>query len=337
MSYQSKVDHMRCILGLDIGGTKCEAVLARDDGEILGWGRNDPVDPAILKQSTYGGSGRSDASLLSAARKALAGTKCSELIAVSFPQKLNESLTKEFGITKISNYPLSESDAALYLAGEDFGIVALAGTGAFVSAKTKDGRYLLFDALGPMLGDFGGGFHIGWSAIRAVSRSDWNPRHQTSLSKRIQKMKKDGPGDPYNPLRYMTNEYDRSEIASYAKIVNEEAEAGDRIAREILHNSASDLASTAKDIADRLNIAEEDYLLVGNGSILAHSSIYWEHFCLQVKGFAPAWRPFKSDMRPVFGYVIAGFKQIQNADQQALRNRLLKTAHEKKAFRKETA
>jgi len=50
--------------------------------------------------------------------------------------------------------------SALASAGQSFGLVVIAGTGARVAMRTRTGRETSLDTLGPVLGDSGSGYYI---------------------------------------------------------------------------------------------------------------------------------------------------------------------------------
>ncbi len=321
---------MRCFLGVDAGGSKCDAILADADGQVLGCGRNDPIAAAGVYEQSNRGVGRSAEAVSSAIRRAMSATttECSDLHVAGLEQHVRSVLQADGSQGVVTHHPFSEFDAALSLAGESCGLVALAGTGAFVAGRTRDGRAVHLDGMGPLLGDWGGGFMIGLAALRAAARSAWHPCHETTLAGALPQFQKRKAGDPYNPVGYMLADHDRSEIASYASIVNREADSGDRVAMEILRDAADELASTAFDVAARLDIAQESYAVVGVGGVIANSSIYWDQFCSRVNKFAPRWTASKSRMPAALGYVLLGATGVAGIDYKSFRTRLLSSAVE---------
>ena len=172
--------NMRYILSRDSGGTKCSAMLVREDGVLLGSGECDVADPESGRSA--GGSGRSPESVRAASLRALGNFRCDELVIVGDVDDSNEYA--DFA-SIVSHAYVSESQAALALAGERCGIVVLAGTGAFVYGETWDGWKCHLDSLGPIVGDYGSGYYIGHLALRAAARSGWAKRHRTSLREAI--------------------------------------------------------------------------------------------------------------------------------------------------------
>lgn len=320
---------MRCVLGIDSGGTKCDAILVADDGTAVGWGRCDVASPESGRG--WGGSGRSMPSIRHAVSQAMEGVELDELHVVGAIEWVPAGFLREGHPVKIQVHGLpGEAAAALALVGETVGVVVLAGTGAFVYGKTREGREALLDALGPMLGDYGGGYQIGSLAVRAAAKSGWNPRHQTSLAPVIHKACGINEAEPRGRslIGFMYEPHDRAEIAAFAKLVDFEAEAGDRIARAILEKAAADIAETLRDVVDRLGIANDEYAMIGTGGVATGSRTYWQHFCALAKEFAPGLKPVISDLPAVLGTVLPTLRALAATDPQAMESRLFQSTRQ---------
>jgi N-acetylglucosamine kinase-like BadF-type ATPase len=220
-----------------------------------------------------------------------------------------------------------------YLLGIDSGgtkceaLLALAGTGAFVHARTRDGRQCHLDGLGPLLGDHGSAYQIGLLAIRAAAQSGWNARRRTSLADAVYRACGCAPDADfgYSLVPYMLGGPDRSEVAAFARLVDEHAETGDRIATEILHTAAADLAATTRDAVEILAMQTADYLLIGAGSVALKSRLYWEHYCREVARFAPRLQPVKAPFPQVVGVVLAMLRDLPDIPHATARERLFAT------------
>ncbi|NLC56164.1 MAG: hypothetical protein GX774_04940 [Armatimonadetes bacterium] len=318
---------MQRVLAIDSGGTKCDALLVDEEGVALGWGRCAFADPGSGRGLS--GSGRARETVVRAVTLALGEQRCDVLHLVpGFRWLQAEGCLNDPG--RVIPYGTTEYDGPMALAGATEGVVALAGTGAFVWGRTRDGRTCHLDGLGPNLGDYGSGFQIGVLALRAAARSGWHPRHHTSLAERVYRAcvnaEEDHYGHGHGLVAYSLAHHDRAEIASLARIVGEEALRGDRIAREILQEAATSLADTLYDVVERLGIRDEEYLLIGTGSIATRSDVYWEHFCRLAHEFAPRLQPFRSPLPPVVGMALTALQQIQPQRYETVRQRLLETA-----------
>ncbi len=347
---------MRCVLALDPGGSKCEAALFRDDGELLGWGRAQQA----------GLSGRSPEIAIKAAKEALEGITIDELHVINLHHVI--SPIQDMGISqscRITVFLAQEHTGALALAGEEYGLVIVAGTGSHVFGRNRDGRRMRIDGLGPVLGDVGSGYHIGYLGLRAAARGIWHPRHATSLTGKIfdacckiadygntaaaertskdpvsgtmtKSMDKSFPESNINPLEMQLREVvnfslrnnDRSVIASLAGIVDAEAKAGDAVATDIILYAASQMAENIRDLTENLQIGNDRYVMVGTGSVSMKSDIYWQHLCKLVKVFAPGLAPMRSPLPPVAGLGLLGLLQLEGVDSSKVRSALFDSVRE---------
>ena len=313
---------MRCVLAIDSGGTKCHVILVRDDGQLLGWGRSGPGQGQ--GESVSYGRGRSHRVMLYTIKEALGSTDYEELHIGAVGQFPPEFLIKNRRPTRLQVHQITEPMAAFRLVGQTYGVCALAGPGAFVHGRTRDGRFRHLDGLGPLLGDHGGGYDIGLRAIQAVAKSGWHPRHRVTFANEVFDACGGHRNDPYGQslIAYMAVLHDRSEIAQFARLVVKAAANGDEVAQNILRDAATSLAATVYDLVDQLQMAGEEYSLVGTGGVITGSDLYWEHLCSEVKTFAPRFQPLRSDLPAVVGVALATLGRMAEVDFEAARGRL---------------
>ena len=322
---------MRYVVGVDIGGTKCDALAVDEYGHAVGWGHVDIHDPRSGRGKE--GSGRSLESIRHAITDALDGLSCDELhVGGSIPEPWPPDSWLNRPVPRVVRYAVNEWDGGFTLTGETSGIVALAGTGAFVHGLTRDGRNKHLDGLGPHVGDYGSGFHIGLMAIQAAARSNWHPRHQTALQDVVTRVLERSIPRRYPQILlidFMQNRPDRAEIAALAPLVVETARRGDAIAQRILDEAAEALAETTRDLVEGLDMGRDDYALIGMGGIITHVDSYWAHYVAAVHRFAPRLRPLRTTPPPVVGTALATlFQQHGGKEDAGLRETLLRTAHE---------
>jgi N-acetylglucosamine kinase-like BadF-type ATPase len=302
------------ILAVDAGGSKCEAILLSTEGELLGYG--------YCRQP--GVSGRGKRAMDEAVAQAYVTGAFRTLFSVGVfyaptvaaaadgtrPERLEVLYSSEWG-------------TALAQAGRRFGCVLLAGTGAFAHASLEDGRTAHLDGSGPLLGDFGGGYHVGRMALNATVRSDWHPRHRTSLRGLIlERFKVQSPQALFSLDLFAQ---DRSVVASLALLVNQEAEAGDDVSRAILIRAAETLAETFRDLVSVLGIAEQSQLLVGTGSLIRCSEVYWQALLRQVGAIAPRFTTCRLLQPPVVGLAAIGLRHALGPAAEPALERLRRT------------
>lgn len=333
------------ILALDPGGTKCHALLVGANGQALGWGTSEGS----------GLSGRSVKAFLLAAQQALAQHAPKSLTIVSLTNsylsqlavntftkvalklahrlgmptqrftmaRIARQLASQLGLPIYTTILLKEDETAMALAGQPYGLVVLAGTGSFVHGKTRDGRELHLDGIGPVLGDTGSAYFIGLMAWRAAAKANWHLRFQTTLKERVCSFY--GLRSIGDLVAFSLRPKDRSVIAAFARVVNEEASAGDAIARQILFEAADELADIVQATSERLEMTGESYTMIGVGSVIRHSDIYWTRLCERVRKFAPLLIPYRSPHPPVVGMALVGLRQAQAANYSQAAATLLAT------------
>ena len=305
------------ILALDLGGTKCHALLFDTTGNITGMGIGQ--GPEI--------SGRSLEAARAAIQEAAGNRPVTAEIRVVHNLPSFHSFRKRLPIPIKEAFSIHEATAALELAGETCGIVVLSGTGAFVYGKDRAGHELNLDGLGPVLGDCGGGYSIGLHALRAAARSDWHPRYRTSLRPRV--FEYCGAKDIMALIAFSLKPHDRSVIAGIAKIVDKEAQNGDKVAISILQTAADDIADILRAVLEILKMDKEPYKMIGTGSVVK-SDIFWNHLCLKARAFAPALAPTRSALPQVLGVAFAGLRHFQPDNARAISEELVKQYQERK-------
>jgi N-acetylglucosamine kinase len=309
---------MQCFLGVDAGGSKCEALLASADGAILGWGVCGPDDPAA--GTSWGGSGRSRESVQAAVRRALGERRPAQLCVSGLGRFDVPELMAQIGQARIEAVPVAEWQAPLALADRDHGLVVLAGTGAFVHGVAPDGREVHVDGAGPLLGDDGSGSQIGSLALRAVAKATYHPRHDTVLVDVVRDVLDiDVWGHGLGPLVAWAHEpRDRSGVASLARYVDAAAAAGDAVAIEILDTAAGNQAERVRDALLLLDLADTPSVMVAAGSVAVRSTCYWPLLCAKVAAFAPRLEPLRPTPPQAVGMVLAAMRRVKRGDRAAL-------------------
>lgn len=308
---------MRYILAVDSGGSKCETVLVREDGVVLGWG--------ICR--IPGLSGRSPEAITRATRDALSFVPVEALYDVRVACLDSEVAEGLFGAEDrftVHVHVVGEYEGALYLSGYDHGVVALAGTGAFVHVKTPDGRSVRFDSYGPMLGDWGSGYQIGLMAMRATMRASWHPRHQTRIREMV--LTTFSVDAPLDLVPMSLENPDRCVVAALARGVAQLAEEGDLVARRIVEEAAEDLADTLRDAVESMDLTGMKLPMVGTGSVVKQSRIYWEHLCNRTATFAPQLIPVLEPMPSAAGMAMALLHRFPAVDEKTARENLIESA-----------
>lgn len=285
-------------LALDPGGSKCAALSILPDGTV----------ERFVEVHAHGRGGRDAAVVWDAVERVVADAPPTRLHVATtgfalVVAHLRDRL-QERGNLVMDARCVGEGDAALALAGEKSGIVALAGTGSFVEVHAADGTRFRLDGLGPLLGDTGSAYHIGWMAARAAALAAQHRRYATALRAKV--FEKLGIPSLGGLITWSLHPSDRSVVASLARLVDDAAEAGDPTAIRILRTAAEELASHVADIAEAFDLgSDRPCPVVATGSVLQRSALYWDHWCRELATRNRLLRPIRTQDAPVLGVALA--------------------------------
>ena len=291
----------RLALGVDGGGTKSDAVLVDETGNVLAFGRGGST------HSLFVGSHAAYENYAESIRNALEGRELHTLWVAGASPRVFEHAGIE--IPEVYFIHAHEHTMALAMALETHGIVVLAGTGSFVSAIGPDGERLTLDGLGPVLGDYGSGYQIGLAGIRAAMASSWTPERKTALEALVpQELEVTTLHDIFD-LVY-SQHIGRSRIASVARAVIRAAEDGDAVACRIIVQAADDISDVLENLIRRLGLEKCDWPMVASGGIAQNCEMYWARVCERALKIAPRLRPIRPKVRPCVGAALLALREM---------------------------
>ena len=243
------------LLAVDGGQTSTLALIATRDGQIIGSGRAGPANHV----HEPGGYERQQRTLETAMQAALD--------AAGHP--LNTVSHACFGITGAGNTSVTiahsllpdaevqiHSDMVTALAGASIastGVIVIAGTGSVAFGKNAAGETAHAGGWGYIMGDEGSGYDIGRKALRAASRAADGRGPDTSLQQTIlSHFAVSGLRDVHQ--RVYSGALTRPQIAGLARVVAQDAAAGDAVALSILTNAGTHLADAALAVVQKLTL-----------------------------------------------------------------------------------
>lgn len=287
MATAEAVDQGPLVLGIDGGGSKCAAVLARLPVagsavlDVVGRGRGGPANPRVA------GHEAARASILAAITQAFAEAgrppqpviaACLGLAGVGLAEDRDAVLawaTQARLADRVVVVPdglLPFADAA----AEPWGVVLISGTGslalawprgAALSAATVADRC---GGWGPLLGDEGSGHAIALAALKAAMRAADGRGPATILEAALLK-RFAAARAPDLVARVHGPGVGRREIADAAREVLAAADVGDPVAVALLATAAAELAAHVRTLADRNAFAAGVYPLRLTGGLLVGS------------------------------------------------------------------
>lgn len=289
---KSKKRSHQIFLGVDGGGTKTQIALMNESREVLCEGYAGPSNPlrvgvetavsniqaAINQACDRDGVSRGD---IIAATLGLAGVRRADL-----KQSVRESFIKRLGIRKVE--VVTDAEIALYATtlGKP-GLVVIAGTGSVCLGKNADGKMAISGGWGPLAGDEGGGVGIAQQALHTIAKASDGRGAQTALSQRASEyFRASGPENLI--VAIYSPQVDNSRIAGFARLVVETAQAGDKIAIEILNDAGYELGLAACAVIEKLNLDGAKVPIGCVGSIFNAGPLLTEPMLEKVRRCAPS-------------------------------------------------
>lgn len=277
------VDSQRFILGVDGGGSKTAALLARleDNGDVLivGFGQGGPsnlrlagkelslasLDQAIHEAMNQAGvSGR----VLDYAVFALAGSTSPDV------QRDVSEWADQRRIAE--RYEIVHDVAPVLASGTDdgHGIALIVGTGSVAVGIDSLGNSVTKGGWGHWFGDKGSGFYLGYKALAAVAEASDDIGPETILSELV--MLKLETADPREILEEVSGHGDtRKEVAALAPTVLDAADKGDAVAIRIVESAVSEAAKLVTAVVRDMHL-EQSYPLAIAGGVACNSPFFRE-------------------------------------------------------------
>ena len=246
---------MTFFLGVDGGQSGTVALIGDEQGRVLGAGAGGPCNHVGAAEGRNKLIGAVTNAVRAACAQAGLEAGATRFRAACFgmsggPQD-KESILREILPTDMLQVT---DDAVIALTGAtagEPGIIVIGGTGSIARGRDSEGRMARAGGWGYVFGDEGGGFDIIRQALRASLRWEegWGP--PTSLKSALL----DATGCPNANLvmhSFYTQEWPRGRVAALAPLVDRAAMEGDRLAREILHGAAQQLAMLVSAVRTQL-------------------------------------------------------------------------------------
>jgi glucosamine kinase len=279
---------MRCVLGIDGGGTKTEGVLMDPAEKIIARCFSGPSNPyrvgvesatreiekaadQCLQQAQVGRNA------VAAIGAGLAGTGNPELKA-----GMRAALEKRFPGAAVSIF--TDLEMALAAAGEGPVIVLVAGTGSAAIARDARGQIWRTGGQGPRLGDDGSAYDIGSRAVtRAMKEREQRGTDSTLGMKILEQL----GFLSWQELRERADVQPDKVFPSVFPIVAGAADAEDPAAREILIQAAGELSSLVNAVAEHSGQVREKIMIVKTGGTVGRCAFFDAQLDVALKRVLP--------------------------------------------------
>ena len=317
---------MRYILGVDGGNSKTLAVVADESGLIRGVGRSG--------NSNYQGLGLEAAmyQVRAAVEEALqsAGLQRTSVAAV-FYALAGADLPEDFdrllpALKQLDVAPRAELDndsiAALW-SGTDSpdAVVVVWGAGTNGAGRNRAGMTIRLPALGSISGDWGGGGDFGREAIWRVVRAHDGRGRPTLLQELVlDALGVDGVDEMIRRLYF--KQISGAQLIGLAPLVFRAADAGDRVAAEIVIRGGEEVVTTARALLGRLGILETAATVVlAGGMFRAGSALFMRTIERAIEQVAPFACILQPDVEPVVGAAFGALNLLGVPVNAAVRER----------------
>jgi N-acetylglucosamine kinase-like BadF-type ATPase len=256
------------VLGIDAGGTKTVCLLADDRGVVLAEARGGGANlqahgelevEKVLHHVMDTALGNRDIRL---------SAICLGIAGVDRPQDAEavRGIMRRIG-AKTRTLVVNDALVALVAgAGENPGVVLIAGTGSIAYGRDASGHAARAGGWGYLLGDEGSGFWIGRRALSAIVRAADGRGPTTQLTDLVMnRLKLVRPSDLIRETYY--RDLRRTAIAGLAPLVQQARDNGDAVAAEILKQAAAELTAAAASVVNKLEMRGEVFPTILAGGI----------------------------------------------------------------------
>lgn len=293
--------------GVDAGGTQTKLWLLRQEGERFEFVGRGTAGPGNVQDVGPDGLMRAIQQCLEEAAKAGGLDQVPSLDALVVGAagigrtqdvaRTEQALARAFPQVKTQ----AHNDAIVALAGGtlgDPGAVVIAGTGSTAWAYLADGSWVRTGGWGYLLGDEGSGFAIGLEALKRVTRAADGRLARTRLTPAI--LSALGCTEEWDliPIMY-GGPVPKQTIAGLAPVVLNEAEAGDRTAREVIEQAVADVADLVAALRRRTDLPDPSPLVVVGG--LFSNPMFFELFREEIGGRRLGFEPAHPALDPAAG------------------------------------
>ena len=316
-------------LGVDVGGSKCHALIADQDGNARGFAESGPGNHEVVG---YNGLKAALKEITNSALRG-AGIKINQVTGAGFgvagydwPSEREPTFEAISTLGLDCPFEAVNDTIVGLLAGatKGWGIAVVGGTGCNCWGWNQIRKIGHVSGCGGLFGEHGGGGDIVHRAIQSVAY-EWSGRGPaTKLTQAF--LERTGARDLDDLLEGLI--LDRYFLNSYvAPTVFQIANEGDPVAQDVLRWAGHELGMLGVTVINQLNIKDLEFEVVMVGSIYRGSPILVETMRQTIHEVAPKAVLVPLSAPPVVGGVLLGMEKAGLAAQN-YRGRLVETTRE---------
>ncbi|GIP22189.1 N-acetylglucosamine kinase [Paenibacillus sp. J22TS3] len=298
---------MKYYLGVDAGGSKTYAIIANEQGQVIGAGRGGNGNHQKNRQQAE------DSLRLAVSEALTASGLTKDQLEYSWFGMAGADREPDFRILRpiISRLGLPRTEISCDTwnalrsgTEENYGVVLICGSGVNCAGKNSKGATYQCGGFGYLFGDFGGGYDLSVEVFRSVIRADEGRERKTVLTERLTQLL------GYSNVSELREDYldhFRDLPAHIAELLFQAAEEGDQVATGLLIKQGDELGLAAAATIRQLAMEEDSFDIVLAGSLLTkgdRSGIIRHAIEQRVKQSAPNGTLRILSREPVVGSVV---------------------------------
>ncbi|PMQ01734.1 MAG: kinase [Dictyoglomus sp. NZ13-RE01] len=280
---------MKYYLGVDAGGSKTDAIILDEDGNIIGLGRAGAGNYEVVGVE---GAKKNWLLAIERAKGDLRITSfekaCFGLAGADFPEDF-EMLEKEIKSLNIAKEFCIENDAtiALRAGSKDFwGIIIIMGSGTNGYGRRRDGRSFRFYGEGYAFGDWGGASSVVQEMLHCAFRSYDGRGDKTILEDMALEFFGAKNFDELAKRLYYHHEEWRKAL-EFAPYLFKAIENGDKVAIGIGEKIVDETVRAIYALMSKLELFKEETPIVLGGSLFKGADWLKEYISAKVHIFSP--------------------------------------------------
>lgn len=278
-------------LGIDGGGTKTHAVITDSECRMIGEGFSGAANPlrvGLEEAVSHIDQAVADACAQAGIELGNIDSACAAIAGINHPihyHTMKDALDEALQVAGLEL--VTDARAALEGALDGkAGVVVIAGTGSIAIGVNQDGQTARAGGFGPTLSDEGSGYYIAQRALKAVVSSFDGRSQKTTLAERIcNRLGVAGPSDL--PGVIYNSDSEPVDIAPLAELVDEAAQEGDEVARQILTAAGGELGRLAASVIEKLGLHSSAFRVACVGSVFRSGEFVLESLREAVSRIAP--------------------------------------------------